>query len=143
MVSEALQKPPRAPVRFGARRGSFVEVSRSGGPLSPPEVALFEGLDLVYRSLCAMLYNYVPTSGHPGGSISSGRFVELLLFGGMEYDLSQPLREDADVISYAAGHKAQGLYALWALRNEIARIAAAARDANGFASFMKEGRQPW
>ena len=31
---------------------------------------------------------------------------------------------DADIISYAAGHKALGLYAMWALRNEIARIAA-------------------
>ncbi len=29
----------------------------------------------IYRSLCALIYNYVPMSGHPGGSISSGRFV--------------------------------------------------------------------
>ena len=31
--------------------------------------------DLLYRSLCALLFNYVPMSGHPGGSVSSGRFV--------------------------------------------------------------------
>ena len=27
----------------------------------------------------------------------------------------------ADIISYAAGHKALGLYAMWALRNEVVR----------------------
>ena len=42
----------------------------------------------------------------------------------MDYDLAQPNRQDADIISYAAGHKALGLYAMWALRNEVARIAA-------------------
>ena len=47
-----------------------------------------------------------------------------LLFDVMDYDLSHPQRTDADIISYAAGHKALGLYAMWALRNEIARIAA-------------------
>jgi transketolase len=65
-------------------------------------------------------------SGHPGGSISSGRFVASTLFDAMDYDLSDPDREDADVISYAAGHKAMGLYAMWALRNEIARVGAPA-----------------
>jgi transketolase len=47
-----------------------------------------------------------------------------VLFGGMDYDFSQPDRPDADIISYAAGHKAMGLYALWALRNEAVRIGA-------------------
>jgi transketolase len=42
----------------------------------------------------------------------------------MDYDLSDPDREDADIISYAAGHKALGLYAMWALRNEVARVGA-------------------
>jgi transketolase len=84
----------------------------------------FETLDLIYRSLCALLFNYVPTSGHPGGSISSGRLVAGILFDAMDYDVSDPDREDADVISYAAGHKAMGLYALWALRNEVMRIGA-------------------
>ena len=37
----------------------------------------------------------VPTSGHPGGSISSGRFVAGILFDTLDYDLSQPDREDA------------------------------------------------
>ena len=90
--------------------------------LSRDEVTSFETFDLVYRSLCAMLFNYVPTSGHPGGSISSGRFVSGLLFGQMDYDVSAPDREDADVLSYAAGHKALGLYSLYALRDEIIRI---------------------
>ena len=71
-----------------------------------------------------MMYNYAPLSGHPGGSISSGRFVQRLLFDAMDYDFTNPDRRDADIISYAAGHKALGLYAMWALRNEIARIAA-------------------
>src|SRR5512147_248445 len=113
---------------LGPRRGRYLEITdglRPGEtPLSPEELEQFEAFDEVYRSLCAMLYNYVPTSGHPGGSISSGRIVQGVLFDSMDYDVSDPDREDADLISYAAGHKALGLYALWALRNEVARIAA-------------------
>jgi len=113
---------------FGPRRGTFVDV----GALPPPAVEplpneqleAFEALDLLYRSLCAILYNYVPMSGHPGGSISSGRFVAGILFDAMDYDVSRPDREDADVISYAAGHKAMGLYSIWALRDEIMRVGA-------------------
>jgi hypothetical protein len=52
----------------------------------------------MYRSLCAMMYSYVPTSGHPGGSISSGRFVAGIVFDSLDYDASDPDREDADVI---------------------------------------------
>jgi transketolase len=40
----------------------------------------------------------------------------------MEYDFGNPERDDADIISFAAGHKALGLYSMWALRNEIVRI---------------------
>jgi len=43
----------------------------------------------------------------------------------MDYDISNPDREDADIISYAAGHKALGLYSMWALRNEVMRIGSA------------------
>ena len=118
----------KSQLSFGPRRGIYVDardlLEDDPPPLSSDDVARFEGLDAVYRSLCALLYNYVPMSGHPGGSISSGRFVQALLFDTMRYDLANPDREDADLISYAAGHKALGLYALWALRNEVARIAA-------------------
>ncbi len=86
------------------------------------ELRAFETLDAAYRALCAMLYNYAPLSGHPGGSISSGRIVQQLLFGAMDYDVSRPDREDGDVLSYAAGHKALGLYAILALQNEIVRL---------------------
>jgi len=113
---------------FGPRRAACIDVgefARPGeGPLSVRELAQFEALDVVYRALCALLYNYVPTSGHPGGSISSGRFVAAILFDALDYDLASPDRADADVLSYAAGHKAMGLYAMWALRDEIARVAA-------------------
>ena len=91
--------------------------------MNEAELLAFEYFDALYRSLCAMLYNYAPLSGHPGGSISSGRFVSTLLFDAMDYDIAEPSREDADSIIYAAGHKALGLYAMWALRNEIVRIA--------------------
>lgn len=81
--------------------------------------------DVVYRALCSILYNYAPLSGHPGGSISSGRIVSLLVYKVMSYDFSMPDLQDADIISYAAGHKALGLYAMSALRNEIAKNYAA------------------
>ena len=79
-----------------------------------------EFYDLIYRTLCAVMFNHA-SSGHPGGSISSGRIVESLIFNQMDYDFSNPMDRSADIISYAAGHKALGLYAMWALRNEIVR----------------------
>lgn len=113
---------------FGPRRGIYIDaadrVAEEGEPLDATALDHCETLDLFYRTLCAAMYNYAPLSGHPGGSISSGRFVQRLLFETMDYDLAHPGRQDADIISYAAGHKALGLYAMWALRNEVARIAA-------------------
>jgi transketolase len=123
-VRSALPSTVPSSLRFGPRRAVFFDASAERRPLTGEEVQRFESLDLLYRTLCGLLYNYVPTSGHPGGSISSGRFVEMLLFSTLEYDLRAPLRDDADVISFAAGHKALGLYALWAMRNEIARLGA-------------------
>jgi transketolase len=111
---------------FGPRRGVYVDLTEAApaaGPLTPDELAHFEAFDLLYRSLCALLFNYVPTSGHPGGSISSGRIVAAALFDAMDYELADPDRPDADLISYAAGHKAMGLYAMWALRDEVAAVA--------------------
>ena len=111
---------------FGPRRGIYIdildEMKEGEAPLSLEEIQHFERFDLIYRSLCAMLFNYVPTSGHPGGSISSGRFVMGILFDALDYDVSDPNREDADIISFAAGHKAMGLYSFWAMRNEVMRI---------------------
>ncbi len=113
---------------FGPRRAVYIDISEeiknTGNPLTDEQLKAFETFDSVYRSLCAVMYNYVPMSGHPGGSISSGRFVEAILFDAMDYDVSDPERGDADVISYAAGHKALGLYAMWALRNEVVRAGA-------------------
>ena len=114
---------------LGPRRGAYVDVAEvmpANGPLDAAQLAHFEALDLAYRSLCAMLFNYVPTSGHPGGSISSGRLVAGILYDAAEYDLGSPDRDDADIVSYAAGHKAMGLYAMWALRDELACIGAPA-----------------
>lgn len=119
---------PASAMSFGPRRGVFInaatQLGEEGDPLDAVTIEHHNLFDLFYRSLCAVMYNYAPLSGHPGGSISSGRIVIRLLFDLMDYDLQQPNRTDADLISYAAGHKALGLYALWALRNEIARIAA-------------------
>jgi len=108
---------------LGPRRGEWVSGAGEAA-LIPADREALEWLDALYRATCAILFNYVPTSGHPGGSISSGRIVAGLLFDGLDYDVAQPGREDADVLSYAAGHKAMGLYAMWALRDEIVRTAA-------------------
>jgi transketolase len=115
-------------LKFGPRRGVYLDIGKemkgAKNPLSDADLRRFETMDLLYRSLCALLFNYVPTSGHPGGSISSGRMLQSVLFDAMDYDVSDPDRQDADVISFAAGHKTMGLYALWALRNEIVRVGA-------------------
>lgn len=111
-------------LNFGSRRGKYYDVNdilKSGSPLNDDKVKLFEKMDLIYRTLCAILYNFVPTSGHPGGSISSGRFVESLVYNIADYDIAKPFADNADMIVYAAGHKSLGLYAMWALRNEFVR----------------------
>ncbi|MBI5242624.1 MAG: hypothetical protein HY922_02940, partial [Elusimicrobia bacterium] len=87
------------------------------------DISVFEDFDLAYRTLCGVLYNFVPTSGHPGGSISSGRIAAGLVFESMDYDFSDPSADGADIVCYAGGHKAMGLYSLWALRDELVRIA--------------------
>jgi transketolase len=113
-------------IAFGTRRAEWVRLADAPPPLAAEDLARFEAVDLFYRSLCALLYNYVPMSGHPGGSISSGRFVAGILFDAMDYELARPDRADADIVSYAAGHKAMGLYSMWALRDELARVGNAA-----------------
>jgi transketolase len=109
---------------FGPRRGKYFDVNdiiKVIKPLKREHVKNFEKLDTIYRTLCAVLYNYVPTSGHPGGSISSGRFVSSILYNVLDFDIKNPFADDADAVVYAAGHKALGLYAMWALRNEVVR----------------------
>ncbi|HSE43377.1 MAG TPA: hypothetical protein VLH08_21640 [Acidobacteriota bacterium] len=104
------------------RRGTFLNASNyeyTGWDES--ERHIWNQINLIYRTLCSILYNFVPTSGHPGGSISSGQIVESLLFHTMDYDFHEPDRPDNDLLCYAAGHKAMGLYAMWALRNELVR----------------------
>ncbi|MBA4422037.1 MAG: hypothetical protein C0390_02905 [Syntrophus sp. (in: bacteria)] len=113
---------------LGSRRGIYCDVmdelKRGKPPVSANQVKLLDEFDLIYRTLCTLLFNYVPASGHPGGSISSGRFLAGLVLGFLDYDISRPGREDADVISLGAGHKTMGLYSLWAMRTEALRIAA-------------------
>ncbi len=115
-------------VSFSPRRAVYSVIpsvfSENELPLSPSALKSFETFDAIYRSLCAVLYNFTPLSGHPGGSISSGRIVTGLLYHSLLYDFTFPDRDEADIVSYAAGHKALGLYVHWALRDEIMRIAA-------------------
>ena len=86
--------PEKTTMSFGPRRGLFINaaerMAEDGEPLDADTIDSFETLDLFYRTLCAVMYNYAPLSGHPGGSISSGRFVARLVFDVMDYDLSQP-----------------------------------------------------
>lgn len=113
-------------LKLSPRRGTFVNVSECPAEVfadwNEQERRLWERINLVYRTLCAVLFNFVPTSGHPGGSISCGQFVESLIFRMMDYDFSDPDRIDNDIITFTAGHKAMGLYAMWALRNELVRL---------------------
>lgn len=131
MTTSASGLTPRV-LPFGPRRGIYVPVTeemKSGVVPGPePGAQLVQDLDryeLLYRTLCGVLYNFVPTSGHPGGSISSGRIVTALLYLLLDYDFTDPDEPSNDLLVYAAGHKAMGLYAMWALRNEVVRAGAA------------------
>ena len=109
---------------FASRRGKYYELNeimKSVTPMDDETAKNFERLDTVYRTLCAVLFNFVPTSGHPGGSISSGRFVSSLLYNFLDFDIAKPFADENDLVVYAAGHKALGLYAMWALRNEVVK----------------------
>ncbi|RMD83733.1 MAG: hypothetical protein D6808_08195 [Candidatus Dadabacteria bacterium] len=124
MASHRMKSPPTREFRLDKRRSIYVDIRDLMSSTSNADsslVSYLDDFDLIYRTLCGILYNFVPTSGHPGGSISSGRIVASLLFNTMSYDISNPDAPSADIISYAAGHKAMGLYAMWALRNEIAK----------------------
>ena len=99
----------------------YISIDPTTCPKLPAEqLASLEFYDLCYRTLCAVMFNHA-SSGHPGGSVSSGRFVASLVLNQMDYDVSDPMDRTADIISYAAGHKALGLYAMWACRNEVVR----------------------
>nr|HNW45479.1 hypothetical protein [Elusimicrobiales bacterium] len=120
-------KPTR--LSLAPRRAGYYEVAdiimRAPFKAADEDLKNLEDIDLLYRTLCAVLYNFVPCSGHPGGSVSSGRIVQALLFSTMDYDFFSPEKKENDILSYSAGHKALGLYALWALRNELVRAAGA------------------
>jgi transketolase len=109
---------------FGPRRATWIDVDRAD-PQVASDVALdlWRRFDLFYRSLVAVQFNFAQ-SGHPGGSVSAGHIMTAALLGTMDYDLGDPNRDDQDLLSFAAGHKATGLYAMWALRDEVARLAA-------------------
>jgi len=92
-------------------------------PAAVADADAWEAMDAAYRALCAILYNFAPGSGHPGGSISSGRIVFSILYKSLRYDFSRPDAVDNDLLVYAAGHKAMGLYCAYALRDEWMRIA--------------------
>jgi len=106
---------------FGPRRAVWVEVERDHS-IDAADIAILERYDLFYRTLVSVMFNFTQ-SGHPGGSVSSGRIVTSLLLDAMDYDIGDPIRSDSDLIAYAAGHKALGLYATLGLRDEIVRQA--------------------
>ena len=84
------------PHLLGPRRGVVIDLADAATPvdanLSAADAEHLIAFDEIYRGVCALLYNYVPRSGHPGGSISSGKIVAALLFDTMDYDLGDPDR---------------------------------------------------
>jgi len=86
------------------------------------EFDIIERLFIAYRAIVIMLFNYVQ-SGHPGGSISCGRIIlNLLLNDNSKFDITDLNRKDSDIIGFAAGHKALGLYSFLGLIFEIVKL---------------------
>lgn len=108
---------------FGPRRAVWIDVDTADSALaSESSLDLLTRFDLIYRTLVAIQFNF-SQSGHPGGSVSAGHIMTAALLETMEYDIGDPLRNDQDLLSFAAGHKATGLYAMWGLRDEAVRLA--------------------
>ncbi|HSH75498.1 MAG TPA: hypothetical protein VLA09_07445, partial [Longimicrobiales bacterium] len=104
---------------FGPRRAVWIDVDRADPRVASREsIDLLTRFDLFYRSLVTVQFNF-SQSGHPGGSISAGHIMVGALLASMDYDIGDPNRDDQDLLSFAAGHKATGLYAMWALRDEV------------------------
>lgn len=111
-------------LEFGERRGIYLEIDdvyAHTQPVQDDALAALNKFDLWYRTLCSILFNFA-SSGHPGGSVSSGHMVASAIIETMDYNFSDPNLPENDLFSYAAGHKALGLYAMWASRNEMVRI---------------------
>lgn len=108
---------------FGPRRATWIDIDQADPDIATQaSLDLLTRFDLIYRSLVAIQFNF-SQSGHPGGSVSAGHIMTAALLHTMQYDIGDPLRDDQDLLSFAAGHKATGLYAMWALRDEVTRIA--------------------
>ena len=66
------------------RGTQYISIDPATYPKLPAEqLASLEFYDLCYRTLCAVMFNHA-SSGHPGGSVSSGRFVASLVLNQME-----------------------------------------------------------
>ncbi|MBI5507623.1 MAG: hypothetical protein HY903_02605 [Deltaproteobacteria bacterium] len=114
-------------VEFGPRRARFFDgatLAARAAAVRRDETSSLEALDRIYRALCAILYNYGPMTGHPGGAISCGRIAIGLWFNGLAFNPEAPRSETNDALVYAAGHKALGCYALLALADEVLSLAA-------------------
>ncbi len=107
---------------MGPRRGVCMKMNArddAGCGIEDEDLAALERFDLIHRTLVALMYNFVPRSGHPGGSVSAGRIMQALLFVTMDTDVARPALLDQDCMVLGAGHKAMGLYALLALQDEV------------------------
>jgi len=85
-------------LHYPQKRAAYYQISDiikdSRYSVEDEDIVFYENIDLIYRMLCSVLYNFVPMSGHPGGSISSGRIVSSLLFDTMNYDISNPEKKE-------------------------------------------------
>ena len=107
---------------FGPRRAIWIEVEECDTSIKNEQfLDHLKRFDEIYRAIVATQFNF-HQSGHPGGSVSAGHIMSSLLFDSMDYDFRDPIRSDQDLLSFAAGHKATGLYAMWALRDELMRL---------------------
>ena len=56
---------------FGPRRADWLTVDEADAEVDATTVQHLERFDLIYRSVCSVMFNFTQ-SGHPGGSVSSG-----------------------------------------------------------------------
>ena len=105
---------------FRPRRSTWIDIDSADPDVVPTEeLALLTQYDLIYRTLVAIQFNFAIRPS--GTGVPAGHIMTAALFDPMQYDLGDPVM--TKICSLPQDTRQPGHAAMWALRDEVARIA--------------------